>query len=216
MPLRIAICCCSYLFGEGIKQFIEGYKLDTSAIINCTDSKEMIKAKPDLLITDFFTLSNIIHGISLKHKIRILLIGTGCLPKIENGRLKDFISQGLVGILSPTTDSTQLKKAIKSIISGELWLDRERLQDIVSNKNNISSENKPYLNEKEIKIVKMICEGHSNKEIMRILNISEDSVKSQLSRIYKKAGVHDRLQLAIVALKKEKSVSNQLCQIPRA
>ncbi len=215
MPLRIAICCCSYLFGEGIKRFIEEYKLDISAITNCTDSKEMIKSKPDLLIADFFTLCNFSHDIFHKHKVQILLMGTGCLPKIENVRLKDFISQGLVGILSPMTNSTQLKKAIKSIISGELWLDRVRLQDIVSNKNNISSEKKHYLNEKEIKIVKMICNGHSNKEIMKLLNISEYSVKSHLNRIYKKTGVHDRLQLAIFALNKGEVILNQICQLKR-
>ncbi len=215
MPFRITIYCCSYIFGEGIKRFIEDYKLSIDTIVNCSNTKEMIKAKPDLLITDFFTICNLSHDIFHKHKVQILLIGTGCLPKIENARLKDFISHGLVGILSPMTNPTQLKKALKSIISGELWLDRARLQDIVSNKNNISSEKKPYLNEKEIKIVKMICNGHSNKEIMKLLNMSENSVKSHLNRIYKKTGVSDRLQLALFALNQGDVIINQICQLTR-
>lgn len=215
MSFIIAISCCSYLFGESIKRFLEENKLDTSSFNICLDPKEIVKAKPDLLITDFFTLSNILHNISLKQKVRILLIGTGCIPKIEKDHLNDFISQGLVGILSSTSNLSELKKAIKSIIAGELWFDRIRLHEVVSTMNNVSVKKKPYLNEKELEIVKMICNGYSNKKIVKKLNISEDSVKSQLSRIYKKTGVNDRLQLAIIALKKSYVESGQLCQLTR-
>ncbi|MDR4497669.1 MAG: response regulator transcription factor [Candidatus Scalindua sp.] len=199
MPTRVAICCCSYLFGEGIKRFIEELKLDINAIINYTDNKEMIKAKPDLLITDFFSLCNFSHEISPKHKVQILLLGTGCLPKIENHRLRKFLSQGLIGILSPTTNSSELKKVIEGVISGELWIARNRLQDLIPSSNGIVNKKSPYLTKRETEIVKMICNGHSNKEIMKMLNISEPSVKSHLSRIYKKTGVSDRLQLALFA-----------------
>lgn len=215
MSFKIAISCCSNLFGEGIKRFIEEYKFDTCTINFCLDPKEIVKAKPDLLITDFFTLKNVLLDISLKHKVKILLIGTGCLPKIENDHLKAFISQGLVGILSPMTNLSELKKAIKSIIAGELWFDRIKLHEVISTMNNVSVKKQSCLNEKELKIVKMISNGYSNKEIMKKLNTSEDSVKSQLSRIYKKAGVNDRLQLAIVALKSD-VVSSELCQLTRA
>jgi DNA-binding NarL/FixJ family response regulator len=207
MPLKIVISCCSHLFGEGIKQFIEEFDLDINTVINCSDPKEIIKAKPDLLITDFNTICNIYHDTSLEHNVRILLLGTGCLPRIENERLLDLIRNGLVGILSPMTNLSQLNKAIKSVISGELWLERKKLQNIVSAKNGVFSNKKPYLTERELEIVKMICNGYSNKEIKKILKISEQSVKSHLSRIYKKTGVSDRLQLALFSINTNQAMS---------
>jgi DNA-binding NarL/FixJ family response regulator len=207
MPLRIVINCCNCLFGEGIKRFIEEFELDIDTVINCPDPKNIIKAKPDLLITDFNTIRNTYHDTSFGHHVRILLLGTGCLPRIDNEPLLDLIRNGLVGILSPMTNLSQLKKAIKSVISGELWLERKKLENIVSAKNDVFSHKKPYLNERELEIVKMICNGHSNKEIKKTLKISEQSVKSHLSRIYKKARVSDRLQLALFFINTNQAMS---------
>jgi DNA-binding CsgD family transcriptional regulator len=61
---------------------------------------------------------------------------------------------------------------------------------------------RPLLTKTEIELVKMVSQGYSNKEIMRKLNITEQSLKSHLNRTYKKTGVSDRLQLALFAIKK--------------
>ncbi len=215
MLFKVAIICCNYIFGEGIKTFLEEHESGTDTIINSSDPNEVISANPDLLITDFFTLCTSFHDVSFKHRVQILLLGTVCLPNIENERLKDFISKGLVGILSPTAKLSELKKAINSVVKGELWLDRCKLKSIIPETNHVLREKRPCMTEKEIEIVKMICNGHSNKEIQKTLTISEQSVKSHLSRIYKKTGVSDRLQLALFALNSSKSTLNQMCQVPR-
>ena len=59
MSLRIAICCCNDIYGEGIKYLLERSKLDLDAIINCSETEEIIDAEPDLLIADYSALSNI-------------------------------------------------------------------------------------------------------------------------------------------------------------
>jgi DNA-binding CsgD family transcriptional regulator len=212
MLFRIAICCCNYLFGEGIKQLIEQDGLGIDNVINCPVPEEIIETKPNLVIADFNTFPRIFLDTSFEHDVRFLLLGTGCLPRIENDRLLNFISRGLVGILPPTTDYSQLKKAIKSVISGELWFERKELQDLVSGMESESVKKKPLLTETEIEIVKMICQGNSTKEIMKKLKVTEQSVKSHLNRIYKKTGVSDRLQLAVFAIKTKQVVLNHMLQ----
>ncbi len=204
MELKIAICCCNNLFGEGIKSLVEKYKkeqkLNITTVLNCFDPKTINSKKPDLLISDFNTLSDMFHEDFFHSKMRVLLLGTRCLPVIEDGRLAEFISHGLVGILSPDTDESQFNKALTTIISGELWFERKRLQGVVPNVNTVTSKDAPHLTEREIEIVKLICEGLSNKEIKKTLKITEQSVRAHLSRIYKKTGVSDRLQLALLAV----------------
>jgi DNA-binding NarL/FixJ family response regulator len=219
VSLRIAICCCNYLYGEGIKRLIErdGLDMDTAlkraySAINCPVPEKIIETKPDLIIADFSTFSRIFTKASFKYDIRVLLLGTGCLPRIENDRLLNFISKGLVGILPSTTSYSQLKKAIRSVISGDLWFERRKLQALVSNINAIVAKKRPLLSKKEIVIVKMICRGYSNKEIMKILKVTEQSVKSHLNRIYKKTGVSDRLQLAVFAMKTKQVMLNHVLQ----
>ncbi len=69
--------------------------------------------------------------------------------------------------------------------------------------NSIAAKKRPLLTKTEIEIVKMICKGHSNKEIMKKLKVTEQSVKSHLNRIYKKTGVSDRIELAMFAIEKK-------------
>ena len=202
-PLRITISCCNHLFGEGLKKLLrEECNLRADSIITVsTNPREITKEKNDLLITDVNTLAGIIFDdISEKHKVRILLLGTGCLPKIENECLISFISRGLAGILSPETDLPLLKKAIECILSGELWFENKQLLEIIPGIKGKSCSKGPSLTNREIEVVKLICNGSSNKEIKKTLNISEQAVKSHLSRIYKKTGVSDRLQLALLAV----------------
>ncbi len=45
MSLRIAICCCNYLYGEGIKQLIEQNGLDIDNAINCSAPEEINEAR---------------------------------------------------------------------------------------------------------------------------------------------------------------------------
>lgn len=54
---------------------------------------------------------------------------------------------------------------------------------------------------KEREIVTLICKGYRNKEIMSTLGVTEQTVKKHLTSLFKKAGVTDRLQLAMYATK---------------
>ncbi len=215
MSLRITIGCCNHLFGEGIKRLLlEECDLGSHSIITVsTNPREIIKVDNDLLITDFNTLAGIIFDdIAGEHKVRILLLGTGCLPKIENECLISFISRGLAGILSPDTDLPLLKKAIECVLSGELWFENKQLLEIIPGIKGKSCSKGPSLTDREIEVVKLVCNGYSNKEIKKALNISEQAVKSHLSRIYKKTGVSDRLQLALYAINSSVFIMNQSCR----
>jgi len=201
MPLRITISCCNNLFGEGIKRLIEEDRLEIDCITHISTPEKVIDTKPDILITDFHTLSLMSINTLFKHKVGILLLWTGCLPKIEDERLLGFISRGLIGILLPEeTTFLQLKRAIKSVTSGELWFTRKKLKDIISCMREVKEEVR-QLTKREIEIIKMICKGYRNKQITKSLGITDQSVKKHLNHIYKKAGVTDRLQLALYAIK---------------
>lgn len=201
MPLRITISCCNSLYGEGIKRLIEEDGREIVSIINISNPEEVIKKKPDILITDFHTLSTMSLNALLDHKVGILLLWSGCLPRLEDERLLGFISRGLIGILLPEeTTFPQLKRAIKSVASGELWFTRKKLKDIISCMKEVKVEVQ-QLTKREIEIVKLICKGYRNKQITKSLDITDQAVKKHLNHIYKKTGVTDRLQLALYAIK---------------
>jgi DNA-binding NarL/FixJ family response regulator len=196
--MKISICCCNYLFGEGLKSLIEREGPDTWAVVNCADPREVIEARADLLIIDSGNFSCLSPLALSGHKMGILLLGGCCLPKVEDDRLMHLLSGGLVGVLTPNTNSSQFRKAILSVLSGELWLDRKQVRHIISKES--AKKKAPSFTRGELEVIKLIYRGYCNKEIMHNLNLSEDAVKSHLKRIYKKSGVSGRLELVAAAV----------------
>ncbi|CAN2043588.1 Response regulator transcription factor [Candidatus Magnetomoraceae bacterium gMMP-1] len=197
--LKIVLYCSNLLFGKLIKQLIEEKFGIDATVINCSDCHKLVEIKPDLLIIDFNTLSCMPCN-TLPEDIKILLLGTVCFPSINKDHLLKLLSKGLIGFLPPMTNISEFKKAIKCIASGEVWFTRKKLKDMISLINSTQIKTEPYLTPREKEIIKMICNGYRNKEIIWELNISEQAVKSHLNRIYKKFKVSDRLQLALHAL----------------
>ena len=56
------------------------------------------------------------------------------------------------------------------------------------------------LTERQSMIWRLLAEGRSNKEIARRLAIAEGTVKSQVKSIYRKLGVRNRTQAALLAV----------------
>ena len=201
MPIRVAIGCYNYLFGEGIKKLLEDEReIDVIGIFNeGADFKEILKIEPDVALVDFYIFRELPEDFASETRVKILIIGNKTVYAVSDRRIADLVSKGVAGILPPGADSYLLKKATKAISSGELWLDRKTMKNILSYESFSKREIKLTGAEKEI--VSLICQGYRNKEIAQKLNISEQTVKSHCNRIYKKVGVSDRLQLAIYVYK---------------
>ncbi|HEU4939734.1 MAG TPA: response regulator transcription factor [Vicinamibacterales bacterium] len=56
---------------------------------------------------------------------------------------------------------------------------------------------------RERQIVTLLADGCSNQEIANRLGLRLQTVKNHLSRIYRKLGVPNRVQLAVLVLKKD-------------
>ena len=103
----------------------------------------------------------------------------------------------LYRLFADMKDVHNLQKAIRSVCAGELWMERKTIRTLLSGINHRSEEEEATLTVREKEIVKMVCQGYRNKEIMHLLHVSEQSVKSHLYRIFRKIGVPDRLKLAL-------------------
>lgn len=196
MKIRIAIGCHSYVLGEGLKKlFKDDEGTDIIGIFDeGIDLKEIIKLCPDIILADLKIFRTFPESVPTD-KVKILLISDDSWISDVERQLPELLLRGVCGILPPDADSDMLKKAVKIIYSGELWLDRKLLKNILYHVTSI--EKKIDLTKKEKEVASLICHGCRNKEIAQRLDISEQTVKSHCNRIYKKVGVSDRLQLAL-------------------
>jgi DNA-binding NarL/FixJ family response regulator len=54
----------------------------------------------------------------------------------------------------------------------------------------------------EVRVLRLIADGNSNKEIAAVLSVTEDSVKGHVRNILSKLGAGDRTQAAMIAVKR--------------
>lgn len=95
---------------------------------------------------------------------------------------------------------------IKTVISnGGLWLGQELLQRLIEVSTKLVGNQPDYVESLLLKLTKRekevaveAAKGLSNKEIARILSITDRTVKAHLAAIFRRLGAKDRLQLALM------------------
>ena len=62
---------------------------------------------------------------------------------------------------------------------------------------------RPNLTEREKEVLRLVCDGLTNAEIASSLHVSRETVKSELKRIFRKIGVGNRTQAAVLLVKNQ-------------
>ncbi|MCZ2723402.1 response regulator transcription factor [Marinomonas sp. 15G1-11] len=118
------------------------------------------------------------------------------------------LSQGINGQCSPYIGKKQLETVLSVVGMGEIWSGKAFIDNLIvansmgGNVENVSlnGELKP-LSEKEREVVSYISQGLSNKQIASEMLITERTVKSHMTSIFKKTNTKDRLSLSILVQK---------------
>lgn len=89
--------------------------------------------------------------------------------------------------------------AINAIFSGNLVFDSNVIDNInLNNKNRNNNHFDLYnISKKEIELILLVCEGYNNKEISKLLFLSEGTVRNYLSNVLNKLDLRDRTQLVV-------------------
>ncbi len=106
----------------------------------------------------------------------------------------ELISIGVMaGIFSAGANGELLKKAVRVVASGDLWLDHLTIKHILTQAVQVRTS----VTRQESEIAELITRGYCNKEIARELKIAEATVKSHCNRLFRKYNVSGRLQLGL-------------------
>ena len=118
---------------------------------------------------------------------------------------------GIRGFLHKSMPATSLLNAIRFICLGERFIpvdfliDGARalpsLPDTLVHRGPDGSD-AIALTGRERDVLGALCDGHTNKEIARILQLSEPTVKLHMKTLYRRLGVNNRTQAAMVARSK--------------
>lgn len=166
------------------------------------------KTSVDVLIIDFALLgahemTEIQTLIELSPKSHVIIF----TDQFKEREQLTAILFGAKAYCDTKKDIPLLPKIVKTVLTNELWVDRKfltrllaEIEDITSLKRRESvsiEEGLSKMTPREKEIAKWVGQGASNRKISEVLDISESTVKAHLGVIFRKLGIHDRLQLAI-------------------
>ena len=112
------------------------------------------------------------------------------------------VQAGAAGFLYKDVDPDALVRAIRSVHDGHTLLAPEAAGSLLR-----SSAAAPAvqgigaLTAREREVLAQIADGRSNREIARLLRVSEKTVKTHVSSVLAKLGVADRTQAALLAVR---------------
>jgi len=165
-----------------------------------------------LLDIDFPSLSGLKLGrkIIRRHpNIRLIMLSTN----LDNGELFEIIKTGAVAYLNKNTTGEELASVIRRACRGEYPINDSLLakpkvaehvlrqfQDIVAMGKTMETITAP-LTHREAQILNYVADGNSNKQIAKILEISEQTIKNHVSSILRKLNANDRTHAAVLAIR---------------
>jgi two-component system response regulator NreC len=157
------------------------------------------KTKPDVLILDLSMPD--LDGISVTRKVKPQFPDLKILILTlheDEALLKEAIKAGAAGYILKRAAEAELISAIRVILRGDLYIDPSMVRGLIeeSPKSQGKQENQSEpLTPRETKVLKLIVEGYTNRQIGQELNISIRTVEGHRANISDKLGLHSRVEL---------------------
>lgn len=207
MSINIVIADDHAMMREGIKKLLE-YDGSIKVVAEAADGSECLsileKIHPDILLLDINM--PVKNGIEVLQEIRqkdnelkVLILTV----HNEVEYLVKAVDIGVNGYILKDSESSELKKTIFAIISGENFIQPDLIPLLNARliKRDHDLEKIDALTKREREVLIQVAKGMFNKEIADSLLISERTVKNHMSSIFRKIDVSDRTQAAVFAIR---------------
>ena len=161
-----------------------------------------LRHKPDVAVLDVSMPR--MTGIQATHEIKQHLPDTAIVLLSMHDDQRYFyeaLKAGAAGYVLKRSADTQLVDAIHAAIRGEPFISPVAEEELLRNWLE-ADERSNELTQRELEVVKLIAEAHTNKQIAQILNLSEKTVESHRGNVLAKLGMRDRVELVRYAIRR--------------
>jgi two-component system, NarL family, response regulator DevR len=160
--------------------------------------------RPDVAVLDVRLPDG--NGISVCREIGSALPGTACLMLTaynDDQALLGAIMAGAAGYVSKQTCGTDLVSALRAVASGQSILDPQAARQIMARlrQQSLSLDPMAALTEQEKRVLELISEGLTNRQIAQRMFLAEKTVKNYVSSLLTKLGMQRRTQAAAFAVR---------------
>jgi two-component system, NarL family, response regulator DevR len=132
---------------------------------------------------------------------RCLLLEGGQRPRADC--LEEALLAGAHGAVRKTFSREELVRAIRTVAPGRSWMELPTALRLIDHlrQRPVTAEppREEHLTRREVEVIRELVAGQSNKQIGRVLGMSEQAVKNVISRVSDKLELQGRVQIALYA-----------------
>jgi DNA-binding NarL/FixJ family response regulator len=154
--------------------------------------------RPDLLITELEGDSGEHSGLALIERARS--VAPDVRPIVlsmhhEVQAIDAALAAGAAAYVVKTAHPEDLASAVRQAFSHSVYLaGRPATAPVAVSEPASTVDDSPGLTRRELEILRLVAEGHSNAQLARMLWVTEQTVKFHLSNIYRKLDVANRTE----------------------
>jgi two-component system, NarL family, response regulator DevR len=159
----------------------------------------IISLRPDVAVLDVRLPDG--DGISLCREIRSSLPETACLMLTSFGDDQAMVSSivaGAAGYVLKSSNAADLVGAIRASANGMSMIDPRAAQQVIERLRNqsVTMTSMSALTAQERRVLELVGEGLTNRQIAERLSLSEKTVKNYVASLLSKLGMQRRSQAA--------------------
>lgn len=204
--INTIIACPHAIYGSGLAKILtDDKKINVVSVVSTLiDLIDFSKQKKfDILLLDVelkgLNLNKILSLVNKNKNAKVILLID---KSYSENLLINGIRSGIRGYLQKNVEASELIQSVKAVNDGELWAERKLMGKVVDGSvyptKEVNLKGQIYdLTETEIKIIKLVLTGMTNKEIADELYISEKTVKFHLYKVFKKLTLKNRSELML-------------------
>jgi two-component system nitrate/nitrite response regulator NarL len=190
----------------------DALKEDRSLAINTSEaSTVMLKAtslKPDVMIISEQLQGERGKGFEVLRELRVRVPNSRTvmlLDSAEHGLVVEAFRNGARGVFCRSDSVKMLSRCVHKVHDRQLWISSGQIEFLLKALAQapairiVDTRGVTLLSRREQDVVRWLAEANTNREIARKLNLTENTVKNYLFRIFNKLGVSSRVEVIIYA-----------------
>ncbi|MCY6381138.1 response regulator [Hoeflea prorocentri] len=202
-PVEVVIVDDHQMFADGLAGLISGIgdHYRCTSIASPLTALRMFEEgrRFDLVISDLIMDS--INGIAFVKALRargarmpvLIISGISTAPPVE-----EALRLGAQGFIPKTASSAMLDEALDTVLAGDIFLP-PKLWDIYEHNSRSpaamrqgADETSVKLSQRQLEVLQLVSEGYSNRRVAGVLQVSENTIKTHVKRIFQILDVNTR------------------------